>query len=240
MKSMKKYIALGLTISLVFAVSNLAYGVFKDSDYTSVNMKFNAELPKINSHNKSVTKSYDKNTGTYKVVISGCIYEGRQLYKDENNKEMEGLKFELNANKTPLEGADVTYIRNGENIKIIIEKTNYNNSFAKKYNFSIQPYLIKVGGGILKINQNMHIFLELEKSNNNQSVTNSQESTTNFGGQYTEDVDIKDNVTQENTIDKEENKNESLEESSDKIQESNKEETSTEENMAKVIENTVE
>lgn len=240
MKSMKKYIALGLTISLVFAVSNLAYGVFKDSDYTSVNMKFNAELPKINSHNKSVTKSYDKNTGTYKVVISGCIYEGRELYKDENNKEMEGLKFELNANKTPLEGADVTYIRNGENIKIIIEKTNYNNSFAKKYNFSIQPYLIKVGGGILKINQNMHIFLELEKSNNNQSVTNSQESTTNFGGQYTEDVDIKDNVTQENTIDKEENKNESLEESSDKIQESNKEETSTEENMAKVIENTVE
>ncbi|UPA31270.1 hypothetical protein L0P85_03815 [Terrisporobacter glycolicus] len=240
MKSIKKYIALGLTISLVFAVSNLAYGVFKDSDYTSVNMKFNAELPNINSHNKSVTQSYDKNTGTYKVVISGCIYEGRELYKDENNKEMEELKFKLNANETPLEGANVTYIRNGENIKIIIEKTNYNNSFAKKYNFSIQPYLIKVGGGILKINQNMHIFIGLEKSNNNQSVTNSQESTTNSSNEYTEDVDIKDNVTKENAIDKEENKNESLEESSDKIQESNKEETSTEENMTEVIENTVE
>lgn len=240
MKSIKKYIALGLTISLVFAVSNLAYGVFKDSDYTSVNMKFNAELPKINSHNKSVTQSYDKNTGTYKVVISGCIYEGRELYKDENKKEMEELKFKLNANETPLEGANVTYIRNGKNIKIIIEKTNYNNSFAKKYNFSIQPYLIKVGGGILKINQNMHIFIGLEKSNNNQSVTNSQESTTNSSNEYTEDVDIKDNVTKENAIDKEENKNESLEESSDKIQESNKEETSTEENMTEVIENTVE
>ena len=124
MKSMKKYIALGLTISLVFAVSNLAYGVFKDSDYTSVNMKFDAELPKINSHNKNVSKSYDENTGTYKVVISGCIYEGRELYKDENNKKIEGIKFELNANETPLEGADVTYIKNGENIKIIIEKTN--------------------------------------------------------------------------------------------------------------------
>lgn len=240
MKSIKKYISLGLTISLVFAVSNLAYGVFKDSDYTSVNMKFNAELPKINSHNKSVTQSYDKNTGTYKVVISGCIYEGRELYKDENNKEMEELKFKLNTNETPLEGADVTYIRNGKNIKIIIEKTNYNNSFAKNYNFSIQPYLIKAGGGILNIGQNMHIFIELEKSNNNQSVTNSQESTTNFGGEYSEDVDIKDNVTKENAIDKEENKNESLEESSDKIQESNKEETSTEENMTEVIENTVE
>lgn len=233
MKSMKKYIALGLTISLVFAVSNLAYGVFKDSDYTSVNMKFDAELPKINSHNKNVTKSYDENTGTYKVVISGCIYEGRELYKDENNKEIEGLKFELNANKTPLEGADVTYIKNGENIKIIIEKTNYNNSFVKNYNFSIQPYLIKAGGGRLNIGKKIHMSLELEESNNNQSVTNSQESTTNSSGEYTENTDIKDNVT-------EENKNESLEESTDKKQESNKEETSTEENMTEVIENTVE
>ncbi|WP_434794242.1 hypothetical protein TPDSL_10230 [Terrisporobacter petrolearius] len=195
MKSIKKYIALGLTISLVFAVSNLAYGVFKDSDYTSVNMKFNAELPKINSHNKSVTQSYDKNTGTYKVVISGCIYEGRELYKDENNKEMEELKFKLNANETPLEGANVTYIRNGENIKIIIEKTNYNNSFAKKYNFSIQPYLIKVGGGILNIGKEIHMSLELEKSNNNESVTNSQESNK-------EDTSLEENMTEviENTV----------------------------------------
>lgn len=240
MKSMKKYIALGLTISLVFAVSNLAYGVFKDSDYTSVNMKFDAELPKINSHNKNVSKSYDENTGTYKVVISGCIYEGRELYKDENNKKIEGIKFELNANETPLEGADVTYIKNGENIKIIIEKTNYNNSFAKNYNFSIQPYLIKAGGGTLNIGKKIHMSLALEESNNNQSVTNSQESTTNSRGEYAEDTVIKDNVTQENTIDKEENKNQSLEESTDKKQESNKEETSPEENMTEVIENTVE
>lgn len=240
MKSVKKYIALGLTISLVFAVSNLAYGVFKDSDYTSVNMKFNAELPKISSHKKNVTQSYNENTGTYKIVISGCIYKGRQLYKDENNREMEALKFELNANQTPLEGADVTYIRNGKGIKIIIEKTNYNNSFAKKYDFSIQPYLIKAGGGTLNIGKKIDMSLELEKSNNNQSVTNSQESTTNSRGEYSQDVDIKDNVTKENTINKEENKNESLEESTDKKQESNKEETSPEENMTEGIENTVE
>lgn len=229
MKSIKKYIALGFAISLVFAVSNLSYGVFKDSDYTSVNMKFNAELPKINSQNKKVEKSYDIHSHTYKIVISECIYEGRKLYKDESNKEIEELKFKLNANQTPLEGADVIYTRNGKDIKIIIEKRNYNNNSTKHCNLSIQPYLVKAGGGTLNIDKEIKIFLELEKSNNNQSIISPS-------GENTEETDRTDNIKEESTLDKDE----SSEESSDKKQETNKEEISTEENMTQVIENPVE